>query len=157
MNRVELVRKVAANMRERGMRKPISSPKQVFHISDDEGNSKDFIIKKSDKGVLYTIDDVDVVLSSLIDVVEESLKHGDDITIRGFGTLGLHRRKARATKHPVTGEHVTVAERFVPKFTFGNELRKCAKIFDLHLKDKELSTEPAPVYDEYDACADKGE
>lgn len=150
MNRVELVRKVAAVMRDNDIRKPITSQKQVFHISDDEGNEKDFVIKKSDKGVLYTIEDIDAVLGSIIAVVEDSLKQGDNISIRGFGTLGLHHRKARTTKHPTTGEDVDVIERYVPKFTFGNDLRLCAKMFELYLDESKMNIEPEPVYDEYD-------
>lgn len=150
MNRVELVRKVASLMRDNNIRKPISFQKQVFHISDDEGNVKDFVIKKSDKGVLYTIEDIDAILDSIIEVVEDSLKQGETISIRGFGTLGLHYRKARTTKHPATGEDIKIIERYVPKFTFGNNLRLCAKMFELYLKENKLNVEPNPVYDEYD-------
>lgn len=59
MNRKELVRRIANVMRENNIRKPVSSQKQVFHISDDEGNTKDFVVKKTDKGVLFTYDDVE--------------------------------------------------------------------------------------------------
>ena len=45
MNRMEFVRRVAQEMRENNMRKPISTPKHVFHISDDEGNSKDLSLE----------------------------------------------------------------------------------------------------------------
>ena len=58
MNRNEFVRRVTSVMRENDIRKPVSSPKQVFHISDDEGNSKDFVVRKTDKKVIFTIDDV---------------------------------------------------------------------------------------------------
>ena len=137
MNRKELVRRVAAVMKDNGIRKPISSPKQVFHISDDEGNTKDFVVKKTDKSVLFTIDDVESMVDAFICVIEDALKHGDSVSIRGFGTLGLHHRKARATKHPTTGEPIEVEARYVPKFFFGNDLRLCAKMFELSLKEKE--------------------
>lgn len=143
MNRKELVRRIAAVMRDNGIRKPISSPKQVFHISDDEGNTKDFVVKKTDKDVLFTIDDIESMVDTCIYVIEDALKHGDSVSIRGFGALGLHHRKARATKHPTTGEPVEVEARYVPKFVFGNDLRLCAKMFELSLDEKGVNS-PMP-------------
>lgn len=133
MNRKELVRRVALLMRENNIRKPIPAKKQVFHISDDEGNTKDFVIKKTESGVLFTIDDIDSMIGALITIIEDSLKQGEPISIRGFGTLGLHYRKARSTKHPETGEPVVIPDRYIPKFTYGKALRTCAKIFELSL------------------------
>lgn len=135
MNRKEFTRRVATLMRENDIRKPVSSPKHVLHISDDDGNVRDFIIKKTDKGVLFTIDDIDLIIDSCVSVIEDALSHGEQISIRGFGTLGLHHRKARTTKHPITGETVSVDERYVPKFNYGDKLRLCAKLFEISLKD----------------------
>ena len=135
MNRKEFDRRVTSIMRENGIRKPVSSPKQVFHISDDEGNKKDFIIRKTDKSVAFTIEDIEAVVDTCIYVIMDALKNGEDITFRGFGSLGVHHRKARATKRPDTGEWVEVGARYVPKFTFGNDLRMCAKLYELSLNE----------------------
>lgn len=135
MNRKEFVRRVATVLRENDIRKPVSSHKQVLHISDDDGNTSDFVIKKTDKGVLFTYDDVESIIDTCISVIEDAIKHGEHISIRGFGTLALHYRKARRTKHPDTGEDIEVSERYIPKFTYGNDLRMCAKIFELSLED----------------------
>lgn len=136
MNKKELVRRTAEVLRINNTRKYISSPKQRFHISDDEGNYKDFIVKKTEKTVLYNADDVSAILNACLAVIEDSLKHGEEITWHGFGTLFLHKRAARRTKHPSTGEIVEVQERYVPKFTFGNTLRMAAKLYELSLGDK---------------------
>lgn len=135
MNRKEFVRRVATVLRENDIRKPVSSHKQVLHISDDDGNTSDFVIKKTDKGVLFTYDDVESIIDTCISVIEDAIKHGEHISIRGFGTLALHYRKARRTKHPDTGEDIEVSERYIPKFTYGNDLRMCAKIFELSLEE----------------------
>lgn len=149
MNRKELVRRVANVMREKNVRKPVSSPKQVFHISDDEGNTKDFIIRKTDKSVLFTADDVESMVEACLFVIEEAIKRGETVSIRGFGTLGLKYRKPRATKKLGTDEWVDIDARYIPKFTFGNDLRMCAKVYELSLQDNAL-TEPLPVFDESD-------
>lgn len=44
MNRQAFIKNVADLLREKNIKKPISIPKQVFHISDNDGNSKDFTI-----------------------------------------------------------------------------------------------------------------
>lgn len=149
MNRKEFARRVASLMREKDIRKPVSVPKQVLHISDDEGNARDFVVRKTDKSVQFTIEDVEAMLDSIIYVIEDSLKHGEEVSIRGFGTLGLHYRKSRKLKHVGTGEDTVAEARYIPKFAPGHDLRLSAKMYELSLSDV---TEPLPVYsdDEYD-------
>ena len=159
MNRKELVRRVALALRDNNVRKPVSSPKQVFHISDDEGNTKDFVVKKTDKTVLFTVDDIEAIIDACVNVVEDALKHGESVSIRGFGTLGLHYRKARATKHPVTGEPVEVDARYVPKFSFGDSLRFCAKVFELSLDEESEkdACRPQPIVEDDEDDDDGGD
>lgn len=148
MNKINFIKCVSDVLRTNDIKKPVSIPKQVFHISDDEGNSKDFTVKKTDKSVQYTKDDVTAIVDACLYVIQESLKRGEPINFRGFGTLGLNYRKPRATKCVGTEEDVVIEGRYVPKFSFGNDLRMCAKIYELSLKDK--LCEPEPVYDETD-------
>ena len=136
MNRKEFTRRIASVLRENDVRKPVSTPKHVFHISDDEGNTKDFVIKQTDKNVIYTYDDVDAVLEAAAEVVKDALSRGEQVSIRGFGTLGLKYRKARFTKNMYTNERLDIAARYVPRFSFGDQLRMCAKIYELSLGDK---------------------
>ena len=49
MNKIDFIKCVSDVLRTNDIKKPVSIPKQVFHISDDEGNSKDFTVKKTDK------------------------------------------------------------------------------------------------------------
>lgn len=137
MNKAEFVQRIAATMRENNIRKPISAQKQVFHISDDEGNKSDFVIRKTDRTVMFTIDDVRNVIDACIAVIEDAMRHGEPIAIHGFGTLALHYRKARRTKHPETGEEVYIADRYVPKFSYGKDLRMCARMFELDLEKEQ--------------------
>lgn len=142
MNKKELTRKAAGALRKVSARKTVSFPRQVFHISDDDGNKKDFVVKKSDKEVLYTVDDVEVILDALIYTIKESLKVGDPVTIHGFGTFGLRYRKPRKTKKIGTDNDITIDGRFVPKFSFGNDLRMCARIYEMSFDDRMKTPEP---------------
>lgn len=148
MNKKDFIRCVSDLLRTNDIKKPVSIPKQVFHISDNEGNSKDFTIKKTDKSVLYTRDDVASIVDACLYVIQDSLKRGEPISFHGFGTLGLNYRKPRATKCVGTEENVVIEGRYVPKFSFGKDLRMCAKIYELSLSDK--LPEPEPTYDETD-------
>lgn len=148
MNKKELVRNVASKMREKNIRKTMSAQKKILHISDDEGNTSDFVIKKSEKGALFTCDDIEAIIDSCIDVIEDALKSGDIISVRGFGTLALHFRKARSTKHPDTKEDIEISERYVPKFTSGKDLKICAKIFESSLNDGSYDYHMSALYDE---------
>jgi len=136
MNKKDLVKNITASMREKDIRKPVSMPKQVLHISDDEGNQKDFTVRKTEKSVIFTNDDVEAVINTFIEIVQDAIKKGETVSLHGFGTFGLKYRKPRKTKQVGTDEWVEVAARYVPKFTFGNELRRCAKIYELSLSDK---------------------
>ncbi len=146
MNKKELIRRITDLIHEKNIRKPVSCPKQVFHISDDYGSTKDFTIKQTDKKVMYTVEDVEVVIDAAILAIENALKRGEDITVFGFGTLKLNYRKARKTKRFGSDEEVSVKARYVPKFTFGNNLRMCAKVYEMSLKDRNKL--PLPIYDE---------
>lgn len=72
MNKKELISRVAEVLRSNNIKKPVSTPKQVFHISDDEGNHKDFVVRKTDKSILYNVNDVGVILEACLSVVEDS-------------------------------------------------------------------------------------
>lgn len=137
MNKKDLISKTVEVLRENNIRKPTAAQKTVLHISDDFGNQSDFTIKKSDKGLLFTVTDVTAIIDACLAVIEDSIKHGEDISIHGFGTLGVQHRAARQTKHPDTGETVSIDARYVPKFNFGNTLRMAAKVYELSLSDRE--------------------
>lgn len=147
MVRKELIRQIAAVMRDRGLRKQISIPKHVFHISDDEGNNKDFVVKKTDKSVLYTADDIEAVLDACQYVIQEAMKAGDEISIRGFGTLGLKYRKPRIAKNVLDGEPIRMEGHYVPKFVSGNDLKRCAQVYEQSVTDKKLRA-PLPIFSE---------
>ena len=142
MNRKDFTKRVTSVLRENNVRKPISTPKHVFHISDDEGNTKDFVIKQTEKNVIYTYNDVDAVLEAVFEVIKDALSRGEEISVRGFGTFGLKYRKARHTKNMYTNERLDIAARYVPRFSFGDQLRMCAKLYELSLGDKLFEDTP---------------
>lgn len=71
--------------------------------------------------------EVSVVVSRFIDQLRQSIEELDDndrIELRGFGTFGIKRRKARIARNPKTGEPVNVPERKSPYFKAGRDMKQ---------------------------------
>ena len=54
--------------------------------------------------------------------IRASLKRGDPVTLVGFGTFSVARRRPRTLRNPKTGQAVTVAGR-TPRFKPSAELK----------------------------------
>ena len=61
-------------------------------------------------------------MSACFDTNQEQLKKGEKVTLIGFGTFSVVKRKARTAKNPRTGKPVKVAAKKVAKFKAGSKL-----------------------------------
>lgn len=68
--------------------------------------------------------DADFAVKMIIDAMTSALSRGDRIEIRGFGSFALNYRPPRTGRNPKSGEKVQVAEKYVPHFKAGKELRE---------------------------------
>ncbi|WP_227815055.1 integration host factor subunit beta [Nitrogeniibacter aestuarii] len=68
--------------------------------------------------------DADYAVKMILDAMTDSLSRGDRIEIRGFGSFALNYRPPRVGRNPKSGERVEVAEKYVPHFKAGKELRE---------------------------------
>jgi len=66
---------------------------------------------------------VEVAVGAILERMAAGLAAGERIEIRGFGSLTLRHRPARAGRNPKTGETVQVAEKWAPHFKPGAALR----------------------------------
>ena len=62
-------------------------------------------------------------LEAVIGAVKVSLKKGDSVTITGFGTFAVTKRKARTGRNPRTGNAIKIKASKVPKFRPGKGLK----------------------------------
>ena len=67
--------------------------------------------------------DSEVVIETIFESIVQSLRAGDKIEIRGFGSFRTRQRKARSGRNPKTGEKVAVAAKNVPFFKPSKELQ----------------------------------
>jgi len=68
--------------------------------------------------------DAERIVSTVFDEISSALARGDRVELRGFGSFSVKRRGPRVGRNPRTGDAVHVAEKFVPTFKTGKELRK---------------------------------
>jgi len=66
-------------------------------------------------------------LESFIDGVKKTLKKGNKVSLVGFGTFAVSKRKARKGRNPRTGEKITIKAAKVPKFTSGKVFKEAIK------------------------------
>jgi nucleoid DNA-binding protein len=62
---------------------------------------------------------VDAFLSSIM----QALKKKSAVTLIGFGTFKVDKRKARKGRNPQTGEEIKIKAKNVPKFIAGKALK----------------------------------
>ncbi len=63
---------------------------------------------------------IDVVTST----ITESLARGEKVTLVGFGTFKVRKRKARQGRNPQTGKEIQIPAKEVPKFEPGKNLKE---------------------------------
>jgi integration host factor subunit beta len=67
--------------------------------------------------------DSEVIVETIFDSVVRSLRAGDKIEIRGFGSFRTRQRKPRIGRNPKTGERVEVPAKKIPFFKPSKELK----------------------------------
>ena len=63
-------------------------------------------------------------LQAMLASVEEALRHGERVTLVGFGTFAVRARAARSGRNPRTGQPLVVPARKTPTFSVGKRLRQ---------------------------------
>lgn len=69
----------------------------------------------------------DAALSAAMQGITGALKKGKSVTLIGFGTFSVAKRKARTGRNPATGKPLKIAAKKVAKFTAGKALRTAVK------------------------------
>ncbi len=80
----------------------------VAAVADDSGLSK--------KDAASAVD-------SVINVITDALKSGDEIRLVGFGTFAVTHRAASQGRNPRTGETIEISASKQPKFKAGRALK----------------------------------
>jgi integration host factor subunit beta len=84
----------------------------------------ELILKLAERNPHLYQRDVERIVATVFDEITGALARGDRVELRGFGAFSVKRRQSRVGRNPRTGEAVQVAEKAVPFFKTGKELRE---------------------------------
>jgi DNA-binding protein HU-beta len=65
----------------------------------------------------------DRAVNALVEIISDTLKKGDSLTLPGFGTFEVRDRAARTGRNPKTGEELKIAASRVAAFKPGAALK----------------------------------
>ena len=86
--------------------------------------TKSDIIKEVAEGTGLTKVEIEAVLEGVIRSISDSLRRGERVDIRGFGSFIVKQRAARDARNPATREIVKLQERFIPAFKVSKILKE---------------------------------
>jgi integration host factor subunit beta len=81
------------------------------------------LIEEVSRVVEMTRKEAEVIVEAIFDSVVRSLRGGDKIEIRGFGSFRTRQRQARVGRNPKTGARVDVPAKKIPYFKPSKELK----------------------------------
>ena len=74
-------------------------------------------------GVVSTKKEAQAAVDCMLEAITQALKKGDTVTLVGFGTFKVTKRKARLGRNPQTGEEIKISASKAPKFVAGKSLK----------------------------------
>ena len=84
--------------------------------------------------------DSEIIVETIFESIVKSLRTGDKIEIRGFGSFRTRQREARVGRNPKTGARVDVPPKKIPYFKPSKELK------DLVNSSTTDSSAPVPAF-----------
>ena len=73
--------------------------------------------------VVSTKKEAQAAVGCVFESITKALKKKDTVTLVGFGTFKVNKRKARKGRNPKTGEEIKIKAKRVPKFVPGKALK----------------------------------
>lgn len=96
----------------------------------DELSGKPGVMTKAElvdevaRAIQVTKKQAETIVNVVFDSIVDSLRNGEKIELRGFGSFRLRSRKSRTGRNPKTGEKVEVPSKKIPYFKPGKELKE---------------------------------
>ena len=86
------------------------------------------LIEEVSRVVEMTRKDSEVIVEAIFDSIVRSLRTGDKIEIRGFGSFRTRQRQPRVGRNPKTGTRVEVPSKRIPYFKPSKELKDLVNV-----------------------------
>ncbi len=89
----------------------------------DEKMTKADLIEEVSRVVEVTRKESEVIVETIFESVVKSLRAGEKVEIRGFGSFRTRERQGRVGRNPKSGDRVEVPAKTIPYFKPSKELR----------------------------------
>lgn len=89
-----------------------------------DGMTKAELVDEVARTTQLTKKHAEIIVNTVFDSIVHSLKAGEKIELRGFGSFRIRHRGPRLGRNPKTGERVEVPAKRIPYFKPGKELRE---------------------------------
>jgi nucleoid DNA-binding protein len=66
----------------------------------------------------------EAAVEAILSTIKASLRQGDSVIVRRFGTWQVHDKRARVGRNPKTGATAAIAARRVVRFTAGQPVKQ---------------------------------
>ena len=87
-------------------------------------NKSDLVNNISVKSDLFTEDDIEKLVNSILDLISDSLRKNQRVEVRNFGTFSIRSREKRLSRNPKTGTSVLVEAKKHPYFRASKNLKQ---------------------------------
>lgn len=71
-----------------------------------------------------TKDQANAAVEAVVNAAVDSMKNGNELALKGFGSFHVQKRAPRTGRNPQTGEPIEIGEKLIPKFKFSKEVTK---------------------------------
>jgi DNA-binding protein HU-beta len=95
-------------------------------VGDELMNKQDLIGQVADRAGLNRMDAARAV-ETMLEVITDALRRGDEVRLVGFGNFVVTRRKASVGRNPRTGEPLQIDSTAQPKFRAGKLLKEAVQ------------------------------
>ena len=89
-----------------------------------EGMTKAELVDQVARSTLLTKKHAEIMVNTVFESIVDSLKVGEKIELRGFGSFRIRQRGSRTGRNPKTGAKVQVPSKSIPYFKPGKELKQ---------------------------------
>ena len=88
------------------------------------GMTKAELVDQVARSTQLTKKHAEIMVNTVFDSIVDSLRGGEKIELRGFGSFRIRQRGSRTGRNPKTGAKVDVPPKSIPYFKPGKELRE---------------------------------
>jgi integration host factor subunit beta len=81
------------------------------------------LVKKVSAAADLTQEEAGIVMETILNIMVRTLRAGEKIEVRGFGSWRIRQRRSRIARNPKTGARVEVPAKNIPYFTPSQALR----------------------------------